>query len=89
MLSWFRRHLAAPVFADADEKSRAARVLNALQLALIAVTVLAGLASAFVFAEKLGRLAVVAGMAGVLMISRVLMCRGYARAASILILTGS
>ncbi len=86
--SQLKRYLTAPVFENDEEKSRAARVLNALQLALITVTTLAGLASVFVFAEKLGSLAVVAGMAAVLTISRVLMYRGHPRSASILILTG-
>jgi len=88
MLSRFSRYLRAPVFEGDEEKSRAARVLNALQLALIAVTTLAGLASVFVFVEKLGSLMVVAGMAAVLTISRVLMYQGHMRSASILSLTG-
>jgi len=88
MLSRFSRYLKAPVFEDDEEKSRAARVLNALQLALIAVTTLAGFASVFVFIEKLGSLMVVAGMATVLTISRVLLYRGRVRNASILSLAG-
>ncbi len=88
MSSRLSRYLKAPVFEGDEEKSRAARVLNALQLALFAVTTLAGLASVFIFVEKLGSLAVVAGMATVLTISRVLMYRGRMRSASILILTG-
>jgi len=88
MLHKFKRYLVAPVFENDEEKSRAARVLNALQLALIAVTTLAGLASVFIFAEKVGSLMVVAGMAVVLTISRVLMYRGRMRSASILILVG-
>ncbi|HOU11574.1 MAG TPA: ATP-binding protein [Anaerolineae bacterium] len=88
MPSWLKRYLRSPIFEDDEEKSRAARVLNALQLALITVTLLSGVASVLVFAEKLGSLAVVAGMAAVLTISRVLMYRGHVRSASILILTG-
>ncbi|HQE92288.1 MAG TPA: ATP-binding protein [Anaerolineae bacterium] len=88
MLSWLKHYLTAPAFEPDEEKSRVARVLNALQLALVAATLLAGLASVFVFAEKLGSLAIVAGMVVVLTLSRVLMYRGYVRSASILILTG-
>ncbi|MFN2283815.1 MAG: hypothetical protein ACK2UQ_05305, partial [Anaerolineae bacterium] len=83
-----RRYLVAPVFEDDEEKSRAASVLNALQLALIIVTILAGFASVFVFAEKLGSLIVVAGMAIVLAVSRVLMYRGHVRSGSVLVLAG-
>ena len=88
MLSQFSRYLRAPVFEDDEERNRAARVLNVLQLALIIVTILAGLASVFVFAEKTGSLIVVAGMALVLGISRVLMYRGHVRSGSVLVLTG-
>jgi len=84
----FNRYLQAPVFEDDEEKSRTARVLNALQLALITVTILAAFASVFVFPEKLLSLVVVAGLAAVLAISRVLMYRGHMRSASIIILTG-
>jgi len=87
MWSRLKRYLIAPVFED-EEKSRATRVLNALQLALILVTILAGFASVFVFVEKLGSFAVVLGMAAVLAISRTLMYRGHLRSASIVILTG-
>ncbi len=88
MLSRFSRYLRAPVFEGDEEKSRAARVLNALQLALGTVTILALLASVFIFPEKWRSLIVVTGMAAVLALSRVLMYRGYIRSASILILTG-
>ncbi len=85
--SWFKRCLSAPAFED-EEQSRAARVLNALQLALILVTLLAALATAFVFAEKRGSSAVVLGMTAVLATSRTLMYRGRLRSASVVILTG-
>ena len=84
----FKRYVTPPIFVGDEEKSRAARVLNALQLALIAVTTLAGIASVFVFAEKMGSLMVVTGMAVVLAISRILMYRGRVRSASILVLAG-
>ncbi|MGC9397418.1 MAG: hybrid sensor histidine kinase/response regulator [Anaerolineae bacterium] len=88
MLSRFSHYLKAPVFEGDEEKSRAARVLNALQLALITVVILATLASVFVFPEKLRSLMVVTGMAAVLATSRVLMYWGRMHSASILILTG-
>ncbi len=88
MLSRFSRHLKAPVFEHDEEKSHTARVLNALQLALTTVTILAALASVFIFPEKLRSLVVVAGLATVLAISRVLMYRGRIRSASIIILAG-
>ncbi|MBN2390889.1 MAG: response regulator [Anaerolineae bacterium] len=88
MLSRFGRYLKAPVFEHDEEKSRTARVLNALQLALITVTILAALASVFIFPEKLRSLVVVAGLATVLTISRVLMYRGHMHSASIIILAG-
>jgi signal transduction histidine kinase len=88
MSNLLERYMTPPTFADDEEKSRAARVLNALQLALIAVTALAGFASVFIFVEKMGSLMVVTGMAAVLTISRTLMYRGRMRSASILILAG-
>ncbi len=88
MLFRLNRYLKAPVFADDEEKNRAARILNALQLSLIGVTLLAGIATLFIFVEKLGSLMVVMGMAIVLTISRVLMYRGHLRMASILSLAG-
>ena len=48
MPSWLKRYLRSPIFEDDEEKSRAARVLNALQLALITVTLLSGVASVLV-----------------------------------------
>ncbi|HNT76418.1 MAG TPA: ATP-binding protein [Anaerolineae bacterium] len=83
-----RRYLFPPVFADDEEKTRAASVLNALQLALIVVVILAALASIFVFAEKLGSLLVVGGLGVVMTLARVLMYQGKVRLSSILVLTG-
>lgn len=83
-----KRFLVPPVFADDEEKTRAASVLNALQLALIAVVILAALASIFVFVEKLGSLAVVGGLAMVMTTARILMYQGKVRLSSIIVLTG-
>jgi len=80
--------LTPPFFEEDEEKTRAASVLNALQLTLIVVTILAALASLFVFAEKLSSLIVVAGLAIVLATSRVLMYRERVRFASVLVLAG-
>ncbi|MEJ5308291.1 MAG: ATP-binding protein [Anaerolineae bacterium] len=88
MRNLLKRYITPPTFEGDEEKSRAARVLNALQLALGTVTILAIFASVFVFPEKLRSLMVVTGMAAVLAFSRVLMYRGHMRSASILILTG-
>ncbi len=83
-----KRYLVPPVFADDEEKTRAASILNALQLALIAVVILAALASLFVFAEKLGSLLVVSALAVVMITARLLMYQGKVRLSSIIVLTG-
>ncbi|MBN1876851.1 MAG: PAS domain S-box protein [Anaerolineae bacterium] len=83
-----RKYLLAPVFENDEEKTRAAAVLNALQLALITVVVLAFFASLLIFAEKLGSLAVVLALGIVLGIARTLMYKGNLHSASILVLAG-
>ncbi|MBN2004718.1 MAG: PAS domain S-box protein [Anaerolineae bacterium] len=83
-----KRGLTPPIFENDEEKTRKAAVLNSLQLMLIAVTILAALASIFVFAEKIGSLIVVACMGMVLIVSRSLMYRERMRAASLTIIIG-
>ena len=77
-----------PVFQDDEDKTRTAQVLNVVLLSLMGVMLLAGIATLFVFAEKLGSLLVIIVLVSVLLAARVLMARGRVRWASALLVTG-
>ena len=54
MLTHIRKWLAPPVFEDDEDKTRTARVLNAILLAMLAYVVFIGsIAVPLVFVEKL------------------------------------
>jgi len=82
------RGLAPPIFENDEDKTREAFILNTLQLMMITIISLAGLASVFTFKEKIGSISVVAGLAVIMGISRVLMYRGRLRAASLIVIAG-
>ncbi len=83
-----QRFLAAPVFADDEEKTRAAALLNPLVLSVFGVVLLSALATIFVFAEKLGSGIAVGVIFLILLAAKVSMQRGRVRLAVILFLIG-
>lgn len=84
----FFEYITAPVFADDEEKTRRAHVLNALQLNMSAVVLaLGGFGVAFFFAEKVFTSLIL--LSGILAIgvSMILNRRGYVNAGGVLLLS--
>ncbi len=84
-----RQFLATPVFADDEEKTRVAALLNPLIMSLLVVDIFGALATIFVFAQKLG-----SGIAVVLIfiigiVAKVLLQQGHVRAAGLVFIIGT
>ncbi|HOT90660.1 MAG TPA: GAF domain-containing protein [Anaerolineae bacterium] len=83
-----KQFLAAPVFADDEEKTRIAALLNPMLLSLFVADIFGALATVFVFAQKLG-----SGIGVVLIfiaavVAKLWLQRGRVRAAGILFVVG-
>jgi len=86
---WIRWFWAAPVFADDEEKTRMAEILNPLLVGLMGLLVFAAFASFFVFAQKVASGSVVAILFFILLLSRWSMYRGNLRFAGALFAWGT
>src|SRR5512145_3256923 len=84
-IRWF---WAAPVFADDEEKTRMAEILNPLLVGLMGLLLFVAVASIFVFAQKVPSGIVVAVLFFIMMLSRWSMYRGNLRFASALFAWG-
>ncbi len=84
-----KQFLAAPVFAADEEKTRVASLLTPLIWSLFVADALGVLATIFVFAEKLGSGVAVALLFVIAIAAKLLMQRGYVRAAGLLLIIGT
>jgi len=84
-VEWF---LSAPVFEDDEEKTRAARIFNAISLSITAFLALIAIGLAFIFIKKTGVAATLFLLLSLLLISRALAHRGRIRLASVLLVSG-
>jgi GAF domain-containing protein len=85
MLGWAKRSLAAPVFEGDEEKTRVARLLNAVLWVYLLVMLLFGI-STLVFPNPREALSFVAILLAVSLIALLLMRRGHVRIASLVFL---
>ncbi len=89
MWNKIKQFLAAPVFADDEEKTRSASLLNPLLLSLFVVDALGALATPFVFAEKLGSSIAVAFIFVIAIVAKILMQQGHVRVAGLVFIIGT
>jgi GAF domain-containing protein len=89
MWNKIKQFLAPPVFADDEEKTRIALLLNPLLLSLFVADVFAGLATLFVFAQKLGSGIAVVLIFVVAFVAKLLMQQGYVRASGLVFIIGT
>ncbi len=83
-----KQFLAAPVFADNEEKTRVAALLNPLLLSLFVADICGALATLFVFANKVGSGLGVVAIFFATVISKLWLQRGRVQAAGILFIAG-
>jgi GAF domain-containing protein len=83
-----KRFLAQPVFADHEDNTRAAALLNPLVLSLFVVDVFGVVVTVFVFEQKLGGSIVVGLLFLTSLISKLLLQRGHVRAGGIVFVAG-
>ncbi|MGC9395562.1 MAG: GAF domain-containing protein [Anaerolineae bacterium] len=89
MWNKIKQFLAAPVFADDEEKTRVAALLNPLLISLFVVDILGALATIFVFAQKLGSGIAVVLIFVIAVVAKVLMQLGYVRASGLVFIIGT
>lgn len=83
-----QRFLAAPVFEESEDKTRAAALLNPLILSMFGVVLLSAVATIFVFAEKLGSGIAVGLIFVIILAAKTLMHRGRVRLSAVFFLVG-
>ncbi|MBN1876227.1 MAG: GAF domain-containing protein [Anaerolineae bacterium] len=79
---------SAPVFDEDEGKSRSAALLNPLLIALFGIVIVGAIATAFIFAQKLGSAIAVLFLLGVVFASKLTLQRGWVRSAGIVFVVG-
>jgi GAF domain-containing protein len=80
--------LAAPIFADDEDKTRAAALLNPLILSMSVVGIVSALATVFVFVQKQGGGIVVGFIFLTLLVAKLLQQQGEVRLAGVVFIIG-
>lgn len=88
MWNKIRQYLAPPIFADDEDKTRAAALLNPLILSIFVVVFVGAIATVFVFNQKLGSGIVVGMLFLVMLISKLLLQSGQVRPAGVVFVAG-
>lgn len=88
MWNKIKQFFAAPIFADDEDKTRVAALLNPLILSLLVVDIISVVATIFVFSQKLGGSIVVGVLFLAVLISKLLLQRGQVRAAGVVFIAG-
>lgn len=88
MWNKIRQFLAAPTFADDEDKTRAAALLNPLILSMGMVGILGVVATVFVFVQKLGGGIVVSFIFLTLLVAKLLQQGGRVRLAGVVFIVG-